>query len=93
MSRRRSIKNYPKECAETFEQARGKTRYNPLVVIFNSNNEAKSARRLFYAFREALYDEPEEYPQLTILAPWIVFGLKNDSLYIHIKPHTGIEEY
>ena len=92
MSTRRNILKYPKEVVATFEKAIGKTVDEPLIIPFETPTAAKSARRTFYAFREALYLNPHMYPKITLIAPCICFRLKDNILKIYTKPVTVEED-
>lgn len=67
---------YPAEFAEFFIQASSKR----VELVCDSPEEAKTMRRRLYAFRALVYEQPDTFPRVVLLAPKVKLRLDGNKL-------------
>lgn len=69
---RKSVGAYPSAYGRLFRTA---AKY-PMHLHFNTASGAYSMRQQLYAFRSALYDQPEYDFELSLIAPYLTFNIE-----------------
>lgn len=79
---RSDITKYPKEYHKLFLKAALKVQADAIVITLESVKKAEALRRALYTFRRALFEQPELYPRVTLIAPCLGFNLEGSVLKV-----------
>lgn len=92
MTIRKNIYDYPPEISKALDLAIKYREELPLSLTFKTIKAAKAARRQFYSFRDALYEQPETFPVLALMAPCINFHISKNVLNLYLLPPERDED-